>query len=146
MCSLGTLRTFPRLLAAFVVSLTALVAIGLALPVAADATAGDWERLGVREVDGRLDRDVIPVTVTEGRFQKIQLRVARSSMEIFDLKVFFGNGTYQDVEVRSKFAPGSSSRVIDLDGGDRVIQQVEFTYGNVSKGRKPARVVVWGMH
>ena len=42
--------------------------------------------------------------------------------------------------------PLQRSRVIDLDGGDRVIQQVEFTYGNVSKGRKPARVVVWGMH
>ncbi|MEZ4650891.1 MAG: hypothetical protein R3E97_19320 [Candidatus Eisenbacteria bacterium] len=146
MSSVGALRTFPRLMAAFVVSLTALVAIGLTLPVAADATAGDWERIGVREVDGRVDHDVIPVTVADGRFQKIQLRVARAPMEIFDLKVHFGDGTFQDVEVRSKFAPGSSSRVIDLAGGDRVIEKVEFTYGNLGKSRKPARVVVWGMH
>ena len=146
MSSVGACPPLPRLVAAFVLALAGLIAVGLALPVSVDANAGDWERIGVREVNGRVDRDVIPVTVTEGRFQKIQLRVARAPMEVFDLRIHFGDGTVQDVALRSKFAPGSSSRIIDLEGGNRVIKKLEFTYGKVGQSRRPARVVVWGMH
>lgn len=146
MSALEACRPLPRLIAVFACALIGLVALGLTLPVPVDATAGAWERIGLKEVSGQLDHDVLPVTVTEGRFQKIQLRVARASMEIFDLRVHFGDGTVQDVALRSHLSPGSSSRIIDLDGGDRVIRKLDFTYGNVAPGRRPARLVVWGMH
>lgn len=137
--------SLPRLVLTFVTALAVLVTLGLAIP-AAQAKPGDWERIGVREVDGKVDRDVIPVTALEGRFEKIQLRVARASMEIYDLRIHYGDGTVQDVALRSNFAPGASSRLIDLEGGDRVISKLEFTYGNVGASRLPARLAVWGMH
>jgi hypothetical protein len=102
-----------------------------------------WDKLGERWVDGRVDHDVIPVGRADGRFRKLQLVVEHSALELFDVEVVFGDGTRFSPGTRLTFGPGSTTRVIDLPGGDRVIRHVGFRYGNLPGGGR-AQIELWG--
>jgi hypothetical protein len=103
-----------------------------------------WDKLGERWVDGRVDRDVIHVGRREGRFRRLQLVVEHSALEMYDVRIVFGDGSVYSPPTRIVFSPGSKTRVIDLPGGARAIRRVEFAYGNLPGGGR-AQVEVWGV-
>jgi hypothetical protein len=123
---------------------------GIALALTFVAFAGatfadcDWEKLGERAVDHRAEHDQIVVTRTEGTFKSVQLRVKGAPVEIDNVKVTFGNGHTQDLNVRDKIQAGGSTRSIDLQGdvNERVIRRVDFDYRTASSGDK-AVVELW---
>jgi hypothetical protein len=102
-----------------------------------------WERLGVRVVNGGYDRDIIHVGRAEGRFRRLQIVVDQSAIEMFDVIVYFGDGSVYSPNTRLVFGANTTSRVIDLPGGARVIRRVEFRYGNLPGGGR-AQVELWG--
>ena len=53
----------------------------------------------------------------------------------------FGNGDDQKVELRATIPAGGSSRVIDVEGADRVIKSIEFWYDANTIGRGGKAVV-----
>jgi hypothetical protein len=89
---------------------------------------GRWEYLGEANVDGNADHDRIKVGRDDGRFRAIQIRVERAPIEFHRVVVHYGNGSDEQIEVRSRINPGGKTRVIDLRGNDRVIESVEFWY------------------
>ena len=101
-----------------------------------------FDFLGERMVDGGLDHDVIHVGRRDGRFREIMLVVERAPVEIYDVIVTFGNGERFEPRMRLVFGPDTRSRTIDLPGGTRVIQRVDFRYGNVVAGAR-AKVELW---
>ena len=101
----------------------------------APAQPAGWTFLGERKVDFRAERDVIPVTASEGTFRRIRIEVKGRAVKIHDMKVTFGNGETVDVPVRFGFKPGSESRAIDLPGKARVIRKVALIYDTVNPGR-----------
>jgi hypothetical protein len=104
----------------------------------------NWEVLGSRLVNDRLERDVIPVSSTRGDFKALLFRVKGASVDFRKVKVVFGNGQEQDIELRNTIQNGSSSRVIDLVGKDRIIKEIIFWYdANTIRGKK-AMVRVFG--
>lgn len=106
-----------------------------------EATTG-WDKLGERWVNGGADRDVIPVGRHDGRFAVIKLKAEHSALELFDVKVVFGDGTSFSPNTRLVFGQGAWSRTIDLPGGNRVIRRVEFRYGNLPGGGR-AQLELW---
>jgi hypothetical protein len=128
---------------------TLLIALALAvliLPVALDADVDrNWEKLGEKTVERRAEKDEIVVTAREGRFTAIKLKVRVNGVNFKDLKVHFGDGDVQDVQVRKLIPAGGETREIDLDGNrPRVIRKVSFVYK--SRGPRRAVVVLWGKH
>lgn len=101
-----------------------------------------WEKLGERTVHGKADRDVIPVGGKEGRFTRIMLVVEHSALEMDDVEVTFGDGSSFSPKTRLVFGENTRSRVIDLEGGERVIKKVAFRYGNLPGGGR-AQVELW---
>ncbi|MBK9034849.1 MAG: hypothetical protein IPL61_26900 [Myxococcales bacterium] len=101
-----------------------------------------WDKLGERWVNGRADRDVIPVGRDDGRFTTIKLKAEHSALELFDVVVVFGDGTSFSPGTRLVFGQGAWSRDIDLPGGNRAIRRVEFRYGNLPGGGK-AQLELW---
>jgi len=101
-----------------------------------------WSKLGQRWVNGRADRDVIHVGAIDGRFGRIKLKAEHSALELYDVRVFFGDGTSFSPGTRLVFGQGSWSRDIDLPGGQRVIRRVEFRYGNLPGGGR-AQLELW---
>jgi len=111
-----------------------------------DRGRSDWELLGSRTVGFRVDRDIIEVGRREGRFSRIALEVRENDVYFMDLKVVFMNGEVQDVPVRALVRPGERSRPLDLQGGDRVIRQIELVYRSRPGFGGRAVVNVYGEH
>jgi hypothetical protein len=57
--------------------------------------------------------------------------------------VTYGNGTKDVIPLRHVFKRGSTSRIIDLRGGNRVIKKITFVYDR-TRIAKGARVWVGG--
>lgn len=132
-------RSWPVYVFALLLSLVASFSV---TPARADAP-GRWEKLGERTVDGKIDKDVIQVGRDDGLFTAIQVKVEGSALQMFDIKVVFGNGESFEPKTRLVFEKDTMSRVIDLPGNKRVIKRVEFKYGNLPGGGN-ARVELWG--
>ena len=103
-----------------------------------------WTRLGELTVTDRQNGDRFTVGAGRGEFGRIKLTVDRTSVDFDRVIVHFGSGTRQEISLRSTINAGSETRVIDLDGGQRIIRTVEFLYdANTIRGRT-ARVRLFG--
>jgi hypothetical protein len=102
--------------------------------------------LGDRTVAFRGDHDVITVGRYEGTFRSLYFVVRRNDVELANLVVVYGNGERERIETRLVFNEGSRSRLIDLQGGRRRIQSIQFSYktvGTWADGK--ALVAVYGV-
>jgi hypothetical protein len=114
-----------------------------AQPAEAHAMRNGYAYLGERFVNGGMDHDVIHVGRRDGRFTSIMIVVENAPVEIFDLAVTFGDGQRWEPHTKLVFGPDTTSRMIDLQGGARVIRRVDFRYGNLVGGGQ-AKVELWG--
>jgi len=103
-----------------------------------------WELLGERTVTDRVDHDVLVVTAARGTFRSLKLMVRERAVQFYSVKIHFGDGETQNVELRNVIPAGGESRVIDIEGRDRVVRTIEFTYDAQSLLGKRARVLVYG--
>src|SRR2546427_9281952 len=98
----------------------------------------------MRRVNFRLDHDVI-LAASEGRFRSIRLVVAGGDLELFDVKITFGDGETFSPATRLYFKENSRSRTIDLPGAARIIRRIDFYYRSVpGGGQGKASVHVYG--
>jgi hypothetical protein len=104
----------------------------------------EWDELGCKNVEFRAERDTIPVGREEGRFSAIQLRVSGNAVHLLDLRVIYGDGSTDDIPVRSEIPDGGQTRPLDLKGDRRVIRRIEMIYRSASRSRTRARVCVYG--
>jgi len=104
------------------------------------APAGTWDQIGMRPVDFRVDHDAI-TAVGEGAFRTIRIDVEGGDLEMFDVKVTFGNGEAFSPNTRLYFREGTRSREIDLPGAARIIRRIDFFYRSALFGA-PGRAIV----
>jgi len=105
-----------------------------------------WDKLGQKKVDFRLDKDEVKVTLVQGLFTAIKLKIKDGPINMHRCIIHFKNGTKQDVRIRKNIPAGGETRVIQLDGGGkRVIQKVVFLYDSKKRTDK-ATVALWGKH
>jgi Protein of unknown function (DUF2541) len=121
-----------------------LIALVAVLIVPAVAEAGRrWELLGTLTVSDAVDHDTLVVTAVRGTFRRIKIQVEDRAVQFREVKIHFGSGDSQNVELRRVIPAGGESRLIDIEGrGDRVIRSIEFLYDAQSLGGK-AKVKVW---
>ncbi len=106
----------------------------------------DWVELGCQTVSFRVDRDVFRVGRRDGRFGAIRLFARGGDVEMLDLKVIYGNGQPDDIQVRRILRRGERTHALDLRGGERVIDRIEMVYRAVPNFRgREAIVCVEGM-
>jgi hypothetical protein len=105
---------------------------------------GTWHLLGDKKVGFSVDHDVIRFGNWKDDVRQVKIRVTDGPLHMYDMKIHFDNGGVQDVKLKNRFAQGSESRVIDLDGGLRHLSKIEFTYETRGFIRGRSRVEVWG--
>ena len=103
-----------------------------------------WDRLGSRAVDYRADFDVIHVGAKEGGFTKLKIAVTGGSLNMHKMVVTYMNGSKEEIDLRHNFRKGSTSRVIDIRGGKRLIKKIKFVYDTKNLASKKAKVHVFG--
>lgn len=94
-----------------------------------------WTLLGARTVTDRGDHDTVRVTSSRGTFDAVRFEVRGRAVDFRRVVIHFANGGNQTVEMRDTIRAGRESRVIDVDGRDRVIQSIEFWYDANTVGR-----------
>lgn len=94
-----------------------------------------WELLGQRQVTDRADHDTIRVTAAKGNFTAVKFEVRGRAVDFHRVVIHFANGGDQNVELRNTIPAGGESRVIDIDGRDRVIRSIDFWYDAKTLGR-----------
>ena len=104
----------------------------------------EWFFLGDKSVGFGVDHDVIHFGNWRDDVSQIRLRITDGPLKMYSMKVYFDNGGVQDVELRNRFAQGSESRIIDLNGGLRHLSKIEFWYETKGFLRGKSRVAVWG--
>lgn len=107
---------------------------------------GQWEKLGQRQVNFAVDRDVIQVGAREGSFKALQLKVKGATIDLNRVVVHFRNGEEQVLNVRQTIPRGGQSRILDLPGNNRIITKVVFIYDTRNRARRRATVELWGRH
>lgn len=115
-----------------------LLAATLVLVCAASASgaqAGRWELLGSRTVTDRADRDTLKVGAEKGNFTAVKFGVQRRAVRFKRVVIHFRNGDDQKVDLPDTIGANGESRVIDIDGRDRVIRSIDFWYDAQSLGR-----------
>ncbi len=105
-----------------------------------------WERLGTRKVNYLVERDVIHVGAKEGGFTKLKVVVNGGSINMHRMVVEYMNGSTEEIELRHNFRRGSGSRIIDIQGGTRLIKEIRFFYDTKNLARSKARLTVFGRH
>lgn len=133
-----------------------LMAVAVAAPAMAqrdrdrdrdDRRGGDhrgdkWELLGSQKVRFRGERDKIRVGRREGRFESLVLSVKDGDVEIREMTVNFVRGAPQKFTVNGIIKEGQRTRPIDLRGGDRAIESIDFVYRSVGRWRRDDRALV----
>ncbi len=103
-----------------------------------------WRYLGDSHVDGSVDHDSIRVGRSDGSFRAIQLRINGGAIHFERVVVRFGNGTQEEIPIRSRIPDGGKTRAIDLPGERRMIQSVDLWYSKDRWSRRP-KVTLYGM-
>ncbi len=88
----------------------------------------DWELLGTRRVSFSLDHDAMIIGARQGGFTAIKIEVAGGNLEMYNIKLTFGDGETFSPDTRIQFHQGSWSRTIDLPGPVRILRRVDFWY------------------
>jgi hypothetical protein len=105
--------------------------------------SGGWEFLGERAVQFWNDRDRLYIGRNMGSFTEIQVRVNGAPVEINDMVVTFSNGDIYTPALRRYFDGGAASVPIDLPGGRRFVEHIDFNYRSLSRRDGQAIVMVY---
>jgi hypothetical protein len=100
--------------------------------------------LGDASVNGGIDHDTIRVGRSEGAYRAIQLRVHGGAVNFDRVVVRYGNGTQEELQIRSTIPAGGHTRIIDLPGERRIIKTVDFWYAKANWLTRP-RVSLYGV-
>ena len=109
------------------------------------ARAQNQVLLGERHVTDLSERDAIEVGANRGAFTGLRVKASGASIEFKRVVVHFENGAEQVFEKNRLLRKGDRSRVIDLEGGARLIDKVVFHYEARSKGWKGAELKLFGV-
>lgn len=97
-----------------------------------------WELIGSQQVSFRTERDTIYARGND-RHRQLMVCVYNRPVRMLDMDVRFRNGRSQDVSLRSVIGAGQCTRAIDLNGRNRDIRSVSFTYKTVGGLRQIGR-------
>jgi len=89
--------------------------------------------LGEKEVKFRAEKDTILVGAKEGIFNSLIFKVVGNDIEIFKVIVTYGNEDEDTIPVKWIFKEDDRSRLIDLEGKNRIIKKIEFFYKTIGK-------------
>lgn len=60
------------------------------------------------------------------RFSALQFKVDEAAIELVSIEVYYESGDKQDLALRTRLNAGESSRVIDLNGGERNLKKLSL--------------------
>jgi hypothetical protein len=104
-----------------------------------------WHKIGEAKVNFKTDRDVF-IILGADKFKSLQVRVKDAPIRLEDLNIEYDGGVREDVALRTNYAAGSKSRVIDLKNISKGLKKVEFVYKTTpNSSNDRAEIELWGL-
>src|SRR5262245_56732928 len=100
--------------------LAGLAGLSIAAFAAVPARADQWVLLGQVTVGLNPDKDVFHVGGEEGRFNALRFRALGNRVNVVEVRVHYGNGEIEYLNVREHMMPGQFTPAYDLKGINRV--------------------------
>lgn len=122
-----------------------ITALALSFASVLPAGAGQWVLVGQQAVSKHVDFDTFAVGWGAGRYDALRFRVLGNRVAVGDVRVYYGNGTTEHLNVREHLAPGQTTVAYDLRGDHRVITRIEMLYQTSSYYGPPATMQVFGL-
>lgn len=107
---------------------------------------GNIERLGSTTVGHIIDHDTFWVGREKGRFRTLKLDVSNNDIHVYTMRVRFGNGETQNLDVNGLIRAGHSTPVLDLAGRERFIERVDLVYRTPGAYGPRGRVTLFGTY
>lgn len=124
-----------------VVMVVASLLAAASVTVAQTGRGPTWVLLGERVVTDKSDHDTVRVARGRGSFTALKFEVVRHRVDFHRVVIHFANGDDQKVELRHSIPAGGETRVIDIDGANRIITSIDFWYDAKSVGSSRSATV-----
>ena len=92
-----------------------IITAALSLP----AQAREWVQLGEQTVNRHTDRDILYVGSDEGRYEALRFRALGNDVAFAEVRVIYGNGSSEVLNVKEHVHAGEATRPYDLQGRHR---------------------------
>jgi len=119
--------------------------LAVAVLAAGAAQAADWNKVGSGtlvfkhpQIDIKAKKSAQPCT-------QIRIKAAGEMVNVSTIKIFFADGSSQDVAFKDVLRPGVYSDPIDIDGGPKALEMIQLNHtvkGN--RGSLRAQLTVQG--
>ena len=125
--------------------LAGLAGIAMAAVATIPAHANEWVMLGQQSVGLNPDKDVFYVGGDEGRYEALRFRALGNRVAFAEVRVIYGNGTSEVLDVKEHVQPGETTPAYDLQGKHRLIERIEMLYQSEIPWAGKAEVQVLGL-
>jgi hypothetical protein len=125
----------------FLCSIAMILALPSSIPLYCHGRA--WRFLGDTHIRAGQDYEKIQVDGQQGPFRAVQLRVSGDDFFCQRLVVNYGDGSSEELAIGGRMSAEGRDRVIDFNGGARVLTSVEFWYFRESWEHAP-HVTLYG--
>ena len=103
-----------------------------------------WHKIGEVTANFKAEKDEL-VVMGADKFKAVKLFVKDAPMNIFDLEIYYEDGTQEAIALKNEFKAGGESRVIDIKS-EVSIKKVVFTYKSIENSKdEKATVELYGM-
>jgi hypothetical protein len=104
----------------------------------------DWENLGAVEVGFDRERSVIQLDRSDGRFDKLRMRVRGNDVNFRRVVVVYGNGRRDNLDFNRVVEAGEETGEIEFRGRNgRFIDRIIIVHEKARRRGRPAEVQVW---
>ena len=121
------------------------IALAAVLLLPGTPRAQDAQLLGEEIAKFDRETDTFDVDSRAGPFDQIKIQAERAAIELFRVRVTFGNGERQDFDRKRTIEAGRIGHTLELRGRDRRISRVETTYRTIGS-RTGRRAIVSLFH
>jgi hypothetical protein len=104
-----------------------------------------WHKIGETTADFKTETDEIAVMGAD-RFAFVKIKVDDAPINLVSFEIYFESGDNQVVPIGKQIKNPGETRVVQLNGGERSIKKIVFTYKTVpNNADKKAHVELWGL-
>ena len=122
-----------------------MAAVVVALLVGSGAFAADWHKIGSATLIFKNPQIEIKAKKSVEPCSQIRLRVTNEMVSVESLKLYFADGTTQEVDFDGVIRPGVESDPIAVENGPKTLERVELAHkATMRGGAKRAQITVQG--
>lgn len=87
----------------------------------------DWVLLGERTVGFKIDRDVVPVSRSDGWIKALRFEAGRNDIHLLSVRLVYQNGTSEELRV-DRLLRASRPEIVNLQGERSFLKEIQLVY------------------